>query len=779
MPKHCRGQRDITENKGKSNHAKSLTYPKDRDTADLRYFFDNPNDFKERTLNMASVEKLIDKAEKRYYVHQVLADLVGTGKALYHWLDGEDRFLTEPITACRGTDTLALAISTEGKLAHLPWEVLHDGNVFLAQRKNPVIVPVRWQDQNTGPGEPVNRPLQVLFMACSPTDVKPLLDFEDEEARILRATKNHPMSLAVEESGCLDELRDLMDYYEPGYFDVFHLSGHANITDDGPRFFTESDMGKVSPASAEDIMEALPHTPRVIFLSGCRTGEADRQGGVPSLAEEFLELGANAVLGWGRSVLDTEASYAAAELYGALSKGYEMARALGETWQSLIKKDARDWHLLRLYVAGDVPAPLVTPLKTKGRAKVPRASLATRLFGKDTVPTRENFIGRRRPLQRCLRAIRENDEDRAGVLIHGMGGLGKTSLASRVCDRLMSDFTPVIWVGKVDEFRIINELCKKLDKSAREQLLDPDEELRYKLRDLFDEQDTPFLLVLDDFEANFEKEKGSFDLIFRDGLPVLSPEAKKVTEALVFAIQESDSPDRVIITSRYTLNIEEADCFYAEHLGRLGDADVQKKLKRLEGEKKSPLKGEIYERLRPGAEKVADGNPRLLEWLCEIMGEKGLDMEKILERMAKKETEFRESILAEELLRQQQSELREMLARVLVYELPVPYDAVEAVCEDVSDLDEQIERAGGYWKSHGPPPSLILRRMRKMPIVCRVSWSRCCRGRCRKMGRDWQGGLFRLCIGFGGRKRRHQARNSALRFIGWLWPGERGRLRLR
>ncbi|OQY57802.1 MAG: hypothetical protein B6245_15210 [Desulfobacteraceae bacterium 4572_88] len=370
--------------------------PKDRDTADLRYFFDNPNDFKARTLNMASVEKLIDEAEKRYYVHQILADLTGTGKALYNWLDGEDRFLTEPINACRGTETLALAISTEGKLAHLPWEVLHDGNLFLAQRKNPVIVPVRWQDQNTGPGTPVNRPLQVLFMACSPTDVSPPLDFEDEEARILRATKKHPMSLTVEESGCLNELRNLMDYYEPGYFDVFHLSGHANITDDGPRFFTESDMGRVSPASAEGIMDALPHTPRVIFLSGCRTGEAAREGGVPSLAEELLELGAKAVLGWGRSVLDTEASDAAAELYGALSKGYEMARALGETWQSLIKNNARDWHLLRLYVAGDVPAPLVTPLKTGGRAKVPRASLATRLFGKEKVPTRENFIGRRR-----------------------------------------------------------------------------------------------------------------------------------------------------------------------------------------------------------------------------------------------------------------------------------------------------------------------------------------------------------------------------------------------
>lgn len=94
--------------------------PADKETADLRYFFDNPNDFKARTLKMASVEELIDEAEKFYYVPRALADLVRIGKQLFLWLDGEDRFLSEPITACRCTKTLALAISTEGKLAHLP-----------------------------------------------------------------------------------------------------------------------------------------------------------------------------------------------------------------------------------------------------------------------------------------------------------------------------------------------------------------------------------------------------------------------------------------------------------------------------------------------------------------------------------------------------------------------------------------------------------------------------------------------------------------------------------
>jgi tetratricopeptide (TPR) repeat protein len=669
--------------------------PTAADAAELRYYFDNPNNYKERVLELSAIQTLIDHAETFYYVARPLSDLFGAGKQLYHWLDGEDRFLSDPIESCRSADVLVLAISTDGKLAHLPWEVLHDGTSFLVQRNKPVIVPARWIPQKTEANQPANRPLQVLFMACSPTNVNPVLDFEHEEGLILNATKKQPMSLTVEESGELNELRNLIDTYGPGYFDVFHLSGHANITDEGPRFYTENEIGENYPAPAADIMNALPHTPQLIFLSGCRTGEAGKAGGVPSLAEELLKIGAKSVLGWGRSVLDDEASQAAAELYAALSASHEVPRAVGETWQALIKNKARDWHLLRLYIAGEIPGPLVTPLKTLGRKKAPLPSVVSKYFANGKVPTREAFIGRRRELQRCLRKLRENDPNIAGILIHGMGGLGKTSLTSRLCDRLSNDYTPVIWVGEVDKFKIVNKLCEDLKKPLQDILMNPDDELKYKLRDVFEKaRETPFLLILDDFEANFEKDKQTGELIFRgDGLLVLSAEAKTVLEALVFAIRKSNSPDRLIITSRYKLNIAEAEYFYHVPLAAFPDADVKKKVSRLEREKKSPEKGSAGENLKPKAVIVADGNPRLLEWLYEILGQKGLNHETILERMAEKEAEFREKILAAELLKQQASELREMLAHSLIYDLPVPQEAIAAVCETIPDWEKHIERA--------------------------------------------------------------------------------------
>ena len=52
--------------------------------------------------------------------------------------------------------------------------------------------------------------------------------------------------------------------------------------------------------------------------------------------------------------------------------GKTVAQAVAITYQELLKKQARDWHLLRLYVAETLPGALVK----RGRKPVPRISVA-------------------------------------------------------------------------------------------------------------------------------------------------------------------------------------------------------------------------------------------------------------------------------------------------------------------------------------------------------------------------------------------------------------------
>jgi tetratricopeptide (TPR) repeat protein len=66
-----------------------------------------------------------------------------------------------------------------------------------------------------------------------------------------------------------------------------------------------------------------------------------------------------------------------------------------------------------------------------------------------------------------------------------------------------------------------------------------------------------------------------------------------------------------------------------------------------------------------------------------------------LARLEADPVELREKVLAKALLEQIDKPLEEILRRGLVFELPVPRDALAAVCEQIPSLEQQINRAVG------------------------------------------------------------------------------------
>jgi CHAT domain-containing protein len=269
------------------------------------------------------------------------------------------------------------------------------------------------QERLTVQNDPRNRYLNVLLMATSPRGVESPLDFEAEEGQILQATeKKQSLVLTVEESGNLQELGELVEDYEKGYFDVVHLTGHATIEDGQPYFLTETELGDREDSSAEDIARVLQFQyPKLVFLSGCRTGYSSSNA-VPSMAEQLLKKGATAVLSWGDRVKDDDASVAAATFYQSLSIGQTVTEALAQSYQTLltsqgrqaVSKDlgGRGWHLLRFYVADALPGALVTKPRTRGRKRAPRPSVIPQFVDakqKLRLLPRSEFVGRRRQLQ--------------------------------------------------------------------------------------------------------------------------------------------------------------------------------------------------------------------------------------------------------------------------------------------------------------------------------------------------------------------------------------------
>ncbi|MEH2302531.1 MAG: CHAT domain-containing protein [Nostoc sp.] len=657
-----------------------------QETVELRYWLPQKNHYESRRLKFAEIANFLNQGERDYY--KLLPNLPGIGRQLFFWLDGDGRWLSRGIADCRG-EGLVIAIDTDKQLAHLPWEVLHDGEDFLVKRVYPVVLPLRWIEKETEGFSVEARQLRVLFMGTDPEDVEPKLDFEQEEAKILADTRDFAVDLRVEESGCVSELGKVWSRYFNN-FDVFHLTGHASIKDEAPYtpyFITETEIGERHETTAAELAEVFRFRfPKLVFLSGCRTGQAPDKGAVPSMAEALIAQGARAVLSWGRPVEDRTATAAAAYLYGKLAAGYELAEALASTYQQLFKQNVRDWHLLRLYIQGECPGALVEVLRDLPPSAPEPAY--EQFLDPDTQLVRvakpSEFVGRRRTLQRCLKAIRSRDF--FGVLIQGLGGVGKSTVTARLLERMVG-YHRLVNFRQLDEDKLLKTLAEQCTSERGHEILNGKLPLMQRLTKFLKEglntKEQRFAFVLDDFEANLE---------LGNGVYLLQPQVVDVLLALLKAIQNSQLPHKVIITCRYKFTLSELNHrLYREHLGALDKADLIKKYNRLNSFNGTLV---IDAELQKLAKKAADGNPRLLEWLDKILSENIADnLATILKKMEVAEEKFRENILAEELLKQQTPGLRKMLGKLLVYELPVPQAAISPISEDISSWESHIQRA--------------------------------------------------------------------------------------
>ncbi|MFI7600983.1 CHAT domain-containing protein [Actinoplanes sp. NPDC049681] len=660
---------------------------------------------KTRGLDKATLDHLISAVEHDYSQDAIAQRVFGSsqlgelGRKLFSFLDGDERWLGPILDHAAGT---TLRITAAERLRHLPWELLARDGSFLTVASMAPVLPVRAIGTNAALAAtvtPGNRPLRVLFMATSPEGVEPVLSYEAEEAAILSATSRTGTDLVVEESGTLEGLRFLSRDYGEGYFDVLHLSGHATIDSGQPTFLVENEFGGLAYATADQIAQAMAgHWPRLVFVSGCLTGNSPDGGTLPSMSESLVRAGAPAVLGWALPVGDVSATQFAAELYRALADGEPLDRAIVEARQHLYAQQSRNWHLLRVYADRSPLAPMVTPLHTKGRKRIQVRAADQEFLDPKTqlsrVAARAEFVGRRRVIQRCLRTLKQphgSDGAAEALVLHGMGGLGKSSLASRLLER-MPTHQRAVWYGRVDLIKF-RGLTDKIRFPAPEhqieaaELLDNDRlPLAGRLRYLLDADgplgQTPCLFVFDDFED------GNLDA--RDGSHVLSVEMAAILPALLTAIRDTGSPSRVIITSRYRFPAPATTRVVVESLETLTDTEQTKKIANLPKLRPgSPLDPDI----RGRAINAAAGNPRLLDWLDRIVADTTLDVDGLIAAVENEADRFRrETILATNLLSSQAPDLQKMLAKVNVVELPVPAETVHAI-HDHPDTARHVTRA--------------------------------------------------------------------------------------
>ena len=685
----------------------------------------------DRRLLPSELLVLIEDCEQRYYsgrpvnayrqAYDLPEELVKLGRELYEWLDGKEGWLRQGFNAgmpqaivfdlvqSREAQALESELARIAlRLAHLPWELLHDGREFLIKQQLLTMPPLRWVQRQRGQGEmtavePANRPLHLLLMATSPEHSGiASLQYEQEEANIMQATRDQPLLSVVEESGSVGELANLVRFYPQGYFDVFHLTGHGliftqqvfgklaaaiqapPIAEHTPCFVTEDEVGGLQLTTVSDLARAFgDRFPRLIFLSGCHTGEVPDRGSVPSMAQALVQAGAAMVLGWARPVYDTTAIVAAEAIYQSLAAGDAMEQAIKTAVVAMLRAECPDWHLLRVYGNSPELKPLVTPLRTAQREKLKPIQVEREFLDEQDrvkVASQYAFVGRRRSLQRCLKALKETSEQ-TGVWIQGMGGLGKSTLAARLCRRVRSQRPGMqqgVLVGVLNQQTLLQMLSSKYEQFPQipELLNQPGVSLKGRLQNFFeaiDRLDRSVLLVLDDFEQNIPA------AAVADGSLRLVTEAYDGLAALCAALVETGAQSRLIVTCRYGCPLPPHD-LHLEPLSRMPAADVDKKCRLLPDYAKLKIHPQ-YKR----ALKIADGNPRLLEWLLKLLPQPAADLpvdtDTLLSQLEQTAQEFREAVLAATLLNALSLQDRTLLAKLSVFHLPVTRSILEGAID--------------------------------------------------------------------------------------------------
>ncbi|MFF1682457.1 TIR domain-containing protein [Streptomyces sp. NPDC058256] len=319
-------------------------------------------------------------------------------------------------------------------------------------------------------------PLRILAVVASPeSGGGELLDYERELSRILEAVdparSGHGAYVRVLNWGSLAEIHAAL---EQERFHVLHLSCHAK-----PGFLLlEDERGQADEVDAQRFMaEGLPTDRGVplVVLAGCSTArtpasrdsqerpadeerdsdeeevsEASADSSVRAdvspegraragLARELLARGVPAVLAMTEAVTDHYATELAAETYEALARAehpdpltaLSHARCTLEARRrQLPDNDPRaawsEWATPALFLAGP-PLPLFD--RTHGADPV---SVAPEVVLDEGMVVRKvgEFVGRRTELRQLLSALR--DPQRAGVLVHGIGGVGKSTLVAEL-----------------------------------------------------------------------------------------------------------------------------------------------------------------------------------------------------------------------------------------------------------------------------------------------------------------------------------------------------------
>ena len=429
----------------------------------------------------------------------------------------------------RAHQPVRLGLDVPPELAGLPWEALSspDGRGPLAL--HPLVSLYRKTDAAAGrvlPG-----PLRIVVAISSPeTGGEPVLDYERELRNVLAAVRSARQDAADVRVVPFATLGAIREELERGPAHVLHISGHGSPG----TLSLENDDGSARPVTADEFLaQAIPpgRMPPVITLSACYTDAAASKDG-SSFAARLCQRGAAAVIATETSITDTYATRLLARVYGTLAQASnpDVVAALAEARRQVqaeleTSPDRRDNELAGLgewaaatVLAASGSVAVLDPSQTGPVAPQPSRPQVAGLAGRQDW----YFVGRRAEQRRWPGELTGSTS--AGIVICGIGGTGKTTLAAEITTRIRDQEPGRILVSLTGPLTL-ETLLGTVTSAIRRELLIRGQEAAEAIRalDVAVREDlgwqdrlailrghvldhVPVLLLLDNFEDNLRRD---------------------------------------------------------------------------------------------------------------------------------------------------------------------------------------------------------------------------------------------------------------------------------
>jgi tetratricopeptide (TPR) repeat protein len=278
---------------------------------------------------------------------------------------------------------------------------------------------------------------------------------------------------------------------------ILHYGGHAGS--DYLLFETAKGTTKANINNLIHIIQQQPNL-QLVFLNGCAThGQVDT----------LLKAGIKAVIATNIGINDKTAIVFSTRFYKSLAKGETLEKAFEDATNLICTEhdfDKTAIHVKRgfaslsdndnikfpwgLYYNDEIVLDWKLPKQRAGKylSTFPKMNIS-------------NFVGRKKPLKDLHENLQNNQ---ATLLLNGLGGIGKTSLAQKYCNEHQNDYDHFVWISQTDTFENACLSAIALQKNLKIKPLENPEQTIQLIFNELKQIDGNNLLILDNADETLQ-----------------------------------------------------------------------------------------------------------------------------------------------------------------------------------------------------------------------------------------------------------------------------------